>query len=497
MNTKQFQSSSCKCGNKYFWLLIAVVALASFSFGQTIPGKLTSVATTTHSSGCETGTTTTYAWTFTDPQGGTHTFPGGTEVYIVWISVVSGSGTRECLSDHGSTSQNEWSTDGLYYLEATGASGSVTLASGYLNPKYLIMGVTYAPPGGNTSYASYADTNFVGNTSTNTSSFSQNYTESVSVSEGTCQGAAGSLSGFQAGVCVTGSQSNAWTIASNSTNTITISKQTSTTFKAPGTPNVYSPVDHDYDIIWLWLNPVVTFTVPGTNTSSSGSITWTGYGYDYNDPLHEIDIWPVYVGTLNGDFGTSFDCGGVTEPIDCQDAGVFARSWVTTQTFASGQGPGITTADYPNILGADPFAKNPAYVVTLESGTNPLTTTDGRFTQAGVNGIAPQTIPYAQAKPDSTTGENEMYQNTYVHTSTVGEGGSYTYAMGFGLEEKFGGSFFGLGVVYDFKQNWTFTWEDTRRSRPASRSTRSQLNSPLTRTTSTERSCFGPTPTSA
>jgi len=344
----------------------------------------------------------------------------------------------------------------------TATATVVALYQGYLNPRYLIMGVTYAPPGGNaSSYASYGDTNFVGNTSTNTRSFSQNYIESVSVSEGTCDGSAGSLSGFQGGVCVTGSQSNAWTIVSNSTNTITMSKQTNTTLQTPGVPNAYSPVDHDYDIIWLWLNPVVTFTVPGTNTSSGGSITWTGYGYDYNDPVHEVDVWPVYVGTLNGDFGTSFDCGGVTEPIDCQDAGAFARSWVTTQEFASGQGPGITTADYPNILGADPFAANPGYLVTLESGTSPLTTTDGRFTQAGVDGVAPQTIPYKQAAPDSTVGENEMYQTTYVHTSTVGQGGSYTYEMGFGLEEKFGDSFFGLGVVYDFKQNWNFTWENT------------------------------------
>jgi hypothetical protein len=334
--------------------------------------------------------------------------------------------------------------------------------AGYVNPKYLIMGVTYAPPGGNAqSFASYSNSTFVGNTSNNSSSFSQNYTESVSLSEGTCQNQAGDLAGFSAGVCVTGSQSNAWTLTSNSSKAVTISKQTALTLKTPGIPNVYSPVDHDYDIIWLWLNPVVLLTIVQNNSGCTVQtpcpIGWNGYGYDYNDPLHELDIWPIYVGYLNGDFG----CYATDPTCDAQDADALARSWVTTQTFASGQGPGITKADFPAILGADPFAGNPGYLVNLEEGTSPLTTTDGRYTQAGVNGVAPQTIPYKQAPPDSTTGENEMYQNTYTQTSTLGEGGSYMYQMGYGLEEKFGDSFFGLGVVYDFKQNWNFTWMNT------------------------------------
>jgi hypothetical protein len=383
------------------------------------------------------------------------------------------SGYPAYLQPYGTFSTN-WtitlSTPGAFYITYRIACGNTAIfganisgtytgptVTGYVNPKYLIMGVTYAPPGGNAqSFASYADTSFVGNTSMNTSSFSQNYSESVAISGGAgCSGTGGGVAAVSGGACITGTWSNAWTLTSNSAKTVTTSKQTSLTLKTPGIPNVYSPVNHDYDIVWLWLNPVVFLTTPQSNTGCTVqapcNIVWNGYGFDYNDPLHEIDVWPVYVGYLNGDFG----------PLDPQDADAFSRSWVTTQTFAAGQGPGITSADYPNILNADPFAKNPAYVVTLQSGTSPLTTTDGRFTQAGVNGVAPQTIPYKQAPPNSTTGENEMYQNTYVHTSTLGQGGSYTYMVGFGLEEKFGGSFFGIGVAYDFKQNFNFTWENT------------------------------------
>jgi hypothetical protein len=103
-----------------------------------------------------------------------------------------------------------------------------------------------------------------------------------------------------------------------------------------------------------------------------------------------VDVWPIYVGYLNGDFG----------PLDAQDAGARARSWANTQTFGPGQGQGITSADFPNILKADPFANNPydansGYVLTLAPGTSPATSTDGRFTASSPGNTTPQSIPYA------------------------------------------------------------------------------------------------------
>ena len=333
--------------------------------------------------------------------------------------------------------------------------------TGYINPKYLIMGVTYAPPGGNSqSYVSYQTTNFVGNTSMDESINTNNFSESLSISGDT----GGGFVGVSAGVAITGTQSFAYTQVSDDSTTITVNKQTTTTLKTPGVPNVYSPVDHDYDIIWLWLNPVVFYTFPTTNTEYSGSVVWNGYGYDYNDPQHDIDVWPVYVGTLNGDFGTSFDCGGVTQPIDCQDAGVFARSWVTTQTFAPGDGPGITQADYPNILKADLFAhnrydQNSGYLVTTESGTSPLTTTDGRFSMSEFENTTPQSIAYKQAPLDSTQGEQDMYANQYSTSTAVMQGGSNTYEVGFGMEEKLETGFI-VNVTWDFKENWKYDTEN-------------------------------------
>ncbi len=379
--------------------------------------------------------------------------------WFQWTPPAAGTYTVYCEATWSGTPYGSapWTATPNIYVPV------VSTVPGYINPKYLIMAVTYAPPGGNSqSYVSYQDTNFVGNTTVDGSIDTNEFTESVTVTST----AGGSLFGFQDGAQVSGTQSFAFTNVSNSSNTVTLSKQTSTVLKTPGVPNVYSPVDHDYDIIWLWLNPVVLYTVPTTNTDSSGSIVWNGYGYDYNDPLHEIDVWPVYAGTLNGDFGTSFDCGGVQQPIDCQDAGVLARSWATTQNFAPGQGPGLTTADYATILGADPFAYNPydqnsGYVLSLESGSSPQTTTDGRFSISEFEDTTPQSVPYKQAPLDSTQGEQDIYQDQYSTSDADMQGGSHTYQVGFGMDEAFGGTFFGNGVKYEFKENWTSSWENT------------------------------------
>src|SRR5262249_10775530 len=158
-----------------------------------------------------------------------------------------------------------------------------------------------------------------------------------------------------------------------------------------------------------------------TNTTTSGTVVWNGYGFDWNDPLHEIDAWPIFVGYLNGDFG----------PLDQQDADALSRSWATSQTFGPGQSAAITTADFPAILQADPFAGNPAYLVTLASGQAPPTTTDGRFTLSEVNNTTPQSFVYKQSPPNSTSGINQMLADQYSNTSTLGKGGSVTFSEGF------------------------------------------------------------------
>jgi hypothetical protein len=177
-------------------------------------------------------------------------FPGATST--------SASGINDTGGIVGSYTDAAGNIHGFFY--PTGAQG-------YVNPKYLIMGVTYAPPGGSASNVSYQTTNVVGNTSTITSSFANGVSMTASTSGG------GGINGVISGK-VTTTQSSGWTQKTTESDAVTITKTSSTTFKTPGVPNVYSPVDHDYDIIWLWLNPVAVFTLPNTNIG--GPIVWNG-----------------------------------------------------------------------------------------------------------------------------------------------------------------------------------------------------------------------------
>ncbi len=468
MDMKRFLLCARKSGSRLLMLLSTIVILAGISLGQTIPGTLSSKDTVTDSSGvCGTSVTNSYAWTFTDSTGWAHTFPEPTLTENTWFRI-----GNQCKNSNTTTSATEWSSDGLYFLSATGSTGSIQSASGYLNPKYKIMGVTYAPPGGNTnSSVSYADTNFVGNTSTNGNSFSKNFTFSISVCGATGTASCGDqgnpgggMFGFGGGVAVTGSESNAWTWGSTSSSTITTSKQTTLTQNTPGTPNVYEPVDHDYDIVWVWLNPVALFTIvpskTATCTGTSTCLYWNGYGYDWNDPAHTIDVRPIYVGYLNGDFKypNGNACYATDPGCDPGDASALSRNWVTTQTFGSGQTAAITSTDLVNICAADPFCPNPNYLVTLESGVTPPTTTDQRFS---LSEGATQDFSYAQAGLGSTKGETEIYNQQYSTTTSQSQGGSYTYAQGFGLEEKFTVEFFWQELSVDIKQTSMLTWMDT------------------------------------
>jgi hypothetical protein len=453
MNRRRFLSSY-QCGKKCLWTLLAVAALTVLSEGETVPGTLTNTATTTHSAGCDsyTNTVITYVWTFTDPAGGKHTFAGESEYEDIYSDGFQ-HGRVVCGPTITDTKLDEWSSDGLFYLEATGGTGSITSVAGHVNPKFVVIGVTYAPPGPS-SYVSYQNSTSLGTTTMNSSSFASGYSESVSVTSGTdCNDMSGTgIFGFSGGVCVTGTQSTSYTMQSMNSSSISVVNKTSIQNKTTGTPNSFSPVDHDYDLVWLWLNPITTFIY---SPSSPKSIQWTGYGYDMADQP-AMDLWPVLLGYLNGDFG----CYATDSSCDPEDAEVLARSWVAKynpQTWPAGDGPGLTTTDLANIAKADPWGANPNYTVVL-GDYNPPTTTDGRFTIAPVNGANTQSFDYKQAGPGNGSGLTQTYTNENTTTTTNSSGGTYTFQEAFGLEEKVGGTFFWVSVQYDFKQSSTFTW---------------------------------------
>lgn len=306
---------------------------------------------------------------------------------------------------------------------------------GYVGPKYIVVGVSYAPPGP-TSFVQYSTSASFGTTT----SLSNSFTSSTSVDVSTTVG--GSIGGFFKGsLTISGSASA--TQSRTSSTTTTVSVQNLFTTLLFGIQDAFHPIDHDYDLVWLWLNPVMLFTVHPAPPSLPSAVTLNGYGYDVADQP-AMDIWPIEVGYLNGHFG----------PLLSEDAVMLSRSWAATQVYPPGHGPGLTSDDFADILRSDPFA-TPGYTVTLDPAATPVTTRDGRFTISGVTSGGAQGFVYRQPAPGSMP-LTQTLTNTYTNETTLGRSSTYESQVGFGIESSVSADFV-VKFSASLKLSQTFT----------------------------------------
>lgn len=147
--------------------------------------------------------------------------------------------------------------------------------TGTVLPKYLILTALYAPPGTQSgkgaSSVSYGSGSSTGVTTSSKSSFNQSY--SVTASGG---------GGFLGSVSASASFSYGRNAADSSS--IDLKKSATTTISASGPAQ--NGIDHDRDLIYLWLNPKVSLTL------APSSAAWTFAGDS------TADIQYLYVGWL-------------------------------------------------------------------------------------------------------------------------------------------------------------------------------------------------------
>ena len=298
-------------------------------------------------------------------------------------------------------------------------------------PRYLVVGVTYAPPGPQ-SFVTYSTAGTVGTTVSNSNSFSSMTTVSTS-------GTIGPLHGVDGGKATATTSAAISQSSTNSTST-TLSVQNTSTTKTSGPSNANSPVNHDYDIVWVWLNPVAQYLV---TTSPVNSVVFEGFGFDMADEP-EADIWPVYVGELNGHF--AMEAGTTAE---------FARSWASNgKYFPAGDSPAVTAADYANILAADPFT-NAGYSFAVNNSASPVTTTDGRFSLASnAQGAAPQI--------DYVPGLTQTYSLATSNSSTTGSGSSNSLGTTFSIDLSETSSTSFATFTSELKISNQLTWTHTQ-----------------------------------
>lgn len=308
------------------------------------------------------------------------------------------------------------------YTETISLSGTGAL-SGYINPKYIVVAVVYAPPGSN-SNVDYTTTNLVSSTHTVTHTFSGSVTISVSV------GTPGGLFAFLGGTR-TASFSNTLTQQSQDATSVTASFTNTSTLKlfGPGPNNNCGPeandfigVDHNCDIIKVWVNPVMLFTLTGPS-----SVQWNGYGSSELDTVAPIHIVDVLVGCLNGHLAASDSrCTG---PL-----GEFQRTWAANENWPAGEGPGLTATDLSNILAADPWGQCAADA-PIGSSSCPTYSTPGFVLLPPQFTLSSQSnVPYHQGS--SQTG----WSVSTTSSTTQSQESKTTHSQTYGIEDAFNGT---------------------------------------------------------
>lgn len=299
--------------------------------------------------------------------------------------------------------------------------------SGWVRPKYQVVGLTYAPPGSK-STANYTNGFLSGTGTSNMASFNSSYTNKVSIATG------GSFFDVVNGK-TTATETSGWMQEQDSSSSLSIIQQDSTGLTVQGPTSSGLGVDHDYDVIYVWLNPEVFVEL------GNGAIYQGGYGWDGRDTITGMDVVGITLGQLRG-----------TQPItDPAEQMRLDRAWDTSLG-------ALTSTDYLQIAAADPFYGNPSF--------NPNTDTSHRFEFPESGNPAEPTdliFNYIPAPPGGQP-TSQTYTSSYSSTTTSGQTSKDTHSTAYSVDSTGNVNFFATLMV-DLLTTATFTtsnqWSST------------------------------------
>lgn len=264
--------------------------------------------------------------------------------------------------------------------------------AGTCRPKFMILSVIYAPPGktggGSASAVSYGASSSLGSTVTSSQGFNASHSVTASAGAATFFNASASF----------GTSRN--TVDATSED---LKKVTSSTINRPAP--AADGINHDQDQIWLWLGPTVDMSFPTPST-----LEWS-----FNNS-GTMDIQFVFVGWLKN------------------------PSLMPTGVQSQLASYGITSADFPTMLSADPFA-------------NGATTIDAsRY--APLNMTFPYEPPLNPGDPSTSTNFTAMFSSTSTSSTTA----TQQYSVGVSVS---GGINFTPLWHASLKIDNTWTWTHT------------------------------------
>jgi hypothetical protein len=298
--------------------------------------------------------------------------------------------------------------------------------SGWIRPKYQVVNVIYAPPGAKSTVA-YASGFQSGTSNSNSISSSSGVTVTDTLTGGF------KIKGVLNGT-VTSTEAESWSQAESSSSSISVVQTSSTTVTAPGPLSSTLGVDHDFDTIYVWVNPEV-FVVAGQSVVNVG-----GYGWDDRDPYGTMDVIPLTVGELKG-------TQAITDPN------------VTTRMNRAWDSLGaLTSTDIQAILKADPFVDNPSF--------NPASDPTHRY-ELPESGTPPAPVDLVMnfvPAPVGGQAQPEQYNSTYTNTSTTGQTASSSQTVSYSVDADVSysavvaiGAKLGTGNTYTYSSQWSNT----------------------------------------
>jgi hypothetical protein len=261
-------------------------------------------------------------------------------------------------------------------------------------PKYFVLTIIYAPPGTNggrgSSSVSYGSGSSTGTTTSGNQSFKQNYSVSLNVS---------------GGLPLQGSVGASFSYNKNDTDSQSLDIKKSSTVTITDSGPSKDGINHDHDIIYLWLNPKIDVSVTGS------TVRWM------LEDGGTADIQYAYVGWLKN---PSTMPAGLTQRL---------------QTY------GITSQDFPDILLHDPYA----------SGSPALDT--ARYQSGPIMQTFPYEPPLSAGDPVPTTAD--VVSN--ATTSTIGMSSEDDYKVGVTISAGLDIGVFKNKLQTDDSWTWTST----------------------------------------
>jgi hypothetical protein len=361
---------------------------------------------------------------------------------------------------------------GLIFLCFVSSSSNTAYAQSAqpIFPKYIVMGVVYAPPG-SASSVTYGNTEFVGSSDSFSTTTSNETINTTSFSAGATLGLFGAS--------ITYNNTNQWTTSSQHTSSVALQSTDGNAISTMGPISSALGVNHDNDIVYIWLNPVASMVVTGAS-----SLNWTNLSSNSCDPTDTADNLTFYQ-QMSGCDPNQYpypDIVGI--PVWCLKNPYYpgqgcaqwlpytSRSWDTspwgTDSNGNPLGPQLTLKDYADILQSDPFVGlngnsvnvcHPTYNPDLDPNdvevisSTPITLTGSQVNPArtpqscGAGGTLTRFLPYGTVEypepgpnglPSTYTGNFQ-----YSQTNTTGTTATDTHTTGTSVDvtASFGLSF--------------------------------------------------------